>query len=59
MINGSEKCLIAQEKMSNNHVYVFEKRMPCKYSYTAECRCVPTAVLTAGWFARRACRLHC
>ena len=39
VINGSEKCLIAQEKMSNNHVYVFEKRMPCKYSFTAECRC--------------------
>jgi DNA-directed RNA polymerase beta subunit len=41
VINGSEKCLIAQEKMSNNHVYVFEKRMPCKYSFTAECRCAP------------------
>mmetsp|Transcript_28574 Transcript_28574/g.54586 ORF Transcript_28574/g.54586 Transcript_28574/m.54586 type:complete len:1176 (+) Transcript_28574:118-3645(+) len=40
VINGSEKALIAQEKMSNNHVYVFEKRMPCKYSHTAEVRSV-------------------
>ncbi|KAL3509904.1 hypothetical protein ACH5RR_029305 [Cinchona calisaya] len=27
-INGSEKVLIAQEKMSTNHVYVFKKRQP-------------------------------
>ncbi|GAB2212267.1 hypothetical protein Droror1_Dr00025619 [Drosera rotundifolia] len=26
IINGSEKVLIAQEKMSTNHVYVFKKR---------------------------------
>ena len=31
IINGSEKVLIAQEKMSTNHVYVFEKRQPSKY----------------------------
>lgn len=38
VINGSEKVLIAQEKMSTNHVYVFQKKQPSKYSYTAEAR---------------------
>uniref|UniRef100_A0A0C9RVV7 DNA-directed RNA polymerase subunit beta n=1 Tax=Wollemia nobilis TaxID=56998 RepID=A0A0C9RVV7_9CONI len=38
VINGSEKVLIAQEKMSTNHVYVFKKRQPNKYSYVAEVR---------------------
>ncbi|RID50311.1 hypothetical protein BRARA_H01050 [Brassica rapa] len=38
IINGSEKVLIAQEKMSSNHVYVFKKRQPNKYSYVAEVR---------------------
>lgn len=36
IINGTEKVLIAQEKMSSNHVYVFKKRHPNKYSYVAE-----------------------
>lgn len=36
IINGSEKVLIAQEKMSTNHVYVFKKRQPNKYAYVAE-----------------------
>ncbi|XP_076928242.1 DNA-directed RNA polymerase II subunit RPB2-like [Bidens hawaiensis] len=40
IINGSEKVLIAQEKMSTNHVYVFKKRQPNKYSYAAEVRSV-------------------
>ncbi|KAL9267561.1 DNA-directed RNA polymerase II subunit RPB2-like protein [Drosera capensis] len=35
---GSEKVLIAQEKMSTNHVYVFKKRQPHKYAYVAELR---------------------
>ena len=30
--------LIAQEKMSLNHVYVFKKAMPSKFSYVAEIR---------------------
>lgn len=30
--------LIAQEKMSTNHVYVFKKRQPNKYAYVAEVR---------------------
>ena len=38
IINGSEKVIIAQEKMSTNHVYVFEKRQPSKYMWVAECR---------------------
>lgn len=40
MINGSEKVLIAQEKMANNHVYVFKKSQPSKYGFVAECRSV-------------------
>lgn len=38
IINGSEKVIIAQEKMSTNHVYVFKKRQPDKYAYVAEVR---------------------
>jgi len=40
VINGSEKVLIAQERMANNHVYVFKKSQPSKYSFVAEMRCV-------------------
>ncbi|CAA0816195.1 DNA-directed RNA polymerase II subunit 2 [Striga hermonthica] len=40
IINGSEKVLIAQEKMSTNHVYVFKKRQPNKYAYVAEVRSI-------------------
>lgn len=40
IINGSEKVLIAQERMANNHVYVFKKSQPSKYSYVAEIRSV-------------------
>jgi len=36
VINGSEKVLIAQEKMTNNAVYVFKKKQPSKYSHVAE-----------------------
>ncbi|XP_042404529.1 uncharacterized protein LOC121994622 [Zingiber officinale] len=32
IINGSEKVLIAQEKMSTNHVHVFKKRQPNKFA---------------------------
>lgn len=38
IINGSEKVLIAQERMANNHVYVFKKKQPAKYAYICECR---------------------
>ena len=40
IINGSEKVLIAQEKMNNNHVYVFQKKPPNKYSHVAELRSI-------------------
>ena len=40
VINGSEKVLIAQERMAANHVYVFRKSQPSKYAYVAECRSV-------------------
>lgn len=38
IINGSEKVLIAQERMANNQVFVFKKSQPSKYSFTAEIR---------------------
>ena len=38
VINGSEKVLIAQERMATNQVYVFAKAPPSQYSYTAEIR---------------------
>ena len=41
VINGSEKVLIAQEKMAPNHVYVFKKKQPSKYTFTAEIRSQP------------------
>eukprot|EP00218_Dolichomastix_sp_CCMP3274_P008286 CAMPEP_0170134834 /NCGR_PEP_ID=MMETSP0033_2-20121228/2144_1 /TAXON_ID=195969 /ORGANISM="Dolichomastix tenuilepis, Strain CCMP3274" /LENGTH=1218 /DNA_ID=CAMNT_0010370417 /DNA_START=42 /DNA_END=3698 /DNA_ORIENTATION=+ len=41
IINGSEKVLIAQEKMSTNHVYVFKKRQPAKHSFVCEIRSMP------------------
>lgn len=37
IINGSEKVLIAQEKMATNTVYVFTMKAD-KYAYKAECR---------------------
>jgi len=43
IINGGEKVLIAQEKMSHNYVYVFKKQQPSKYSHVAEIRsCMET-----------------
>eukprot|EP00210_Caulerpa_lentillifera_P005654 g5407.t1 len=40
VVNGSEKVLIAQERMANNHVYVFKRSIPAKYAVMAECRSV-------------------
>jgi DNA-directed RNA polymerase II subunit RPB2 len=37
IINGSEKVLIAQERMAGNMVYVFSMK-DGKFSYKAECR---------------------
>lgn len=39
IVNGSEKVLIAQERMASNHVAVYKKSQPSKYSYAAELRC--------------------
>ncbi|KAI8002913.1 DNA-directed RNA polymerase II subunit RPB2 [Camellia lanceoleosa] len=36
IINGSEKVLIARERMSTNHVHVFKKRQRNKYAFVAE-----------------------
>ncbi|KAM5533937.1 hypothetical protein V8D89_012362 [Ganoderma adspersum] len=38
IINGSEKVLIAQERMATNHVYVFAKSQPSPISFLAEIR---------------------
>lgn len=38
VINGSEKVIIAQERLSNNHVYVFQKQMPHKFEWVCETR---------------------
>ncbi|XP_018417703.1 PREDICTED: DNA-directed RNA polymerase II subunit RPB2 [Nanorana parkeri] len=57
IINGSEKVLIAQEKMATNTVYVFAKK-DSKYAYTAECRsCLenssrPTSSIWVSMLAR-------
>ncbi len=38
VINGSEKVMIAQERMANNHVYVFKKAQPHKHEWVCETR---------------------
>jgi len=38
IINGSEKVLIAQERMAANHVYVFAKAQPSPINFLAEIR---------------------
>jgi DNA-directed RNA polymerase II subunit RPB2 len=38
IINGSEKVIVAQERMGNNQVNVFNKKPPSKYSWVAEIR---------------------
>lgn len=57
IINGSEKVLIAQEKMATNSVYVFSLK-DSKYAYKAECRsCIehssrPTSTLWVNMLSR-------
>ncbi|TPX72974.1 DNA-directed RNA polymerase [Spizellomyces sp. 'palustris'] len=41
VINGSEKVLIAQERMATNTVYVFAKAQPAPYLFSAEIRSQP------------------
>ena len=38
IINGSEKVIVAQERISNNHVYVFRKKQPHKFEWVCETR---------------------
>eukprot|EP00931_Biecheleriopsis_adriatica_P087044 TRINITY_DN61565_c0_g1_i1.p1 TRINITY_DN61565_c0_g1~~TRINITY_DN61565_c0_g1_i1.p1 ORF type:complete len:1200 (+),score=230.54 TRINITY_DN61565_c0_g1_i1:151-3750(+) len=38
IINGSEKVLIALERMANNFVYAFGKKQPSKYNWVCEIR---------------------
>ena len=38
VINGSEKVLIAQERMASNRVYVFAKTQPSPVTFIAEIR---------------------
>jgi DNA-directed RNA polymerase II subunit RPB2 len=38
VINGSEKVIIAQERLSNNHVYAFKKKSDSKFSWVIETR---------------------
>jgi DNA-directed RNA polymerase II subunit RPB2 len=38
VINGSEKVIIAQERMATNYVAVFSKAAPSPYAYVAEIR---------------------
>lgn len=41
IVNGSEKVIIAQERMASNTIYVFRKSQPASYSHYAEIRSVP------------------
>lgn len=38
IVNGSEKVLIALERMANNFVYAFAKKQPSKYTWVCEIR---------------------
>jgi DNA-directed RNA polymerase II subunit RPB2 len=38
IINGSEKVIVAQERLSNNYVYVFKKKKDLKVSWMSEIR---------------------
>jgi len=38
IINGSEKVIVAQERMANNIVLVFHKTQPHKFDWVAEIR---------------------
>lgn len=40
IVNGTERVLIAQERMSTNRVYVLKKSQPNKFAYVAEVRSV-------------------
>ena len=58
IINGSEKAIIAQERQTTNKVYVFKRKEPSKFSWTAEIRSIPEGsnipaqALKLGMFAK-------
>ncbi|EOB15377.1 DNA-directed RNA polymerase II subunit RPB2 [Nosema bombycis CQ1] len=41
IVNGSEKVIIAQERMASNTIYVFKKGQPAPYTHYSEIRSVP------------------
>lgn len=41
VVNGSEKAVLAQERMANNMINVFQKQKDAKFSWVAEVRCAP------------------
>ena len=45
VVNGSEKVLIAQERMANNHVYVFRKVLPGLAAPPKTCCCTAAGTL--------------
>ena len=45
IINGTEKVLIAQERMSTNRCYVFKKGANEKFSYVAEIRSCKESII--------------
>jgi DNA-directed RNA polymerase II subunit RPB2 len=46
VVNGSEKVLVAQERLANNACYVFKKPSP-KYAWAAETRSAPEGAVRA------------
>eukprot|EP00916_Digyalum_oweni_P019141 GHVL01031883.1.p1 GENE.GHVL01031883.1~~GHVL01031883.1.p1 ORF type:complete len:930 (+),score=122.69 GHVL01031883.1:93-2882(+) len=55
VVNGSEKVLVAQEKMAANFVYVFQKKQPSKYSWISEIRSQPAGTQSTSPFAIKMC----
>ena len=55
VINGSEKVVVAQERMSNNHVYCFRKKQPHR-SVACNCQCPDSTCFRYSWVVE--CRSH-
>ncbi|KAF4694437.1 hypothetical protein FOZ60_008017 [Perkinsus olseni] len=51
IINGSEKVLIAMERMANNFVYCFQKKQPAKYTWICEIRSQAEGMLSTSGFS--------
>lgn len=41
IVSGSEKVIVAQERMASNNVHIFKKSQPAPYTHYAEIRSVP------------------